>query len=236
MDTELFNFTFALAEATICFLIYHFFVYEKVHAEQHSDSSKVTENDRLIIQKRIWGGFILGIIPLISSFLFLDLGFSDLGFTVESLLKSIPILGIMCGLIFAITFLTAKSPGNLAMYPEIKNKRWTRSLLLVSSLTWILYLTGYEVLFRGILFTTSLGYIELIPAIVINASIYALVHVPKGARETFAALLYGSLICYFTYTTNGIWVALISHIALALSNEWFSVYYQIKEGNLEVVK
>ncbi|MBK7407617.1 MAG: hypothetical protein IPJ40_05760 [Saprospirales bacterium] len=38
------------------------------------------------------------------------------------------------------------------MYPQIRVAEWTFSLVLWSSLTWVLYLVGYETLFRGILF------------------------------------------------------------------------------------
>ncbi|MCB0531811.1 MAG: CPBP family intramembrane metalloprotease [Lewinellaceae bacterium] len=136
------------------------------------------------------------------------------------------------GLGAVITFMTsrtARQPDNLAQYPEIRKLPWSRSTLIWSALTWAGYLVAYEMLFRGfLLFSCVRAYGEM-SAIVINTAIYALVHLPKGPKESIGAIPLGALFCYITLQTETIWVAVLVHLALAWSNEWFSLKYRLLE-------
>jgi membrane protease YdiL (CAAX protease family) len=90
--------------------------------------------------------------------------------------------------------------------------------------SWIAYLLAYEFLFRGFLFFAALPVLGLFFAIVLNTIIYALVHLYKGFKEVIWSVPLGILLCYLTYLTGTIWVAVFTHIILALSGEWFSVW------------
>ncbi|MFN8134788.1 MAG: CPBP family intramembrane glutamic endopeptidase [Bacteroidales bacterium] len=61
---------------------------------------------------------------------------------------------------------------------------------------------------------------DLWPAIALNTAIYMLVHIPKGIKETLGAIPLGVLLCYLTVQTGSIWIAVMVHIVMALSNEW----------------
>jgi membrane protease YdiL (CAAX protease family) len=137
-------------------------------------------------------------------------------------------LGLSALLIF-LTSRSALQPNNLAQYPEIRVLPWSRNLLIWSALSWIGYLIAYELLFRGFLLFSCVRAFGAISAVVINAAIYALVHVPKGAKEGIGAIPLGLLLCYITLETETIWVAVLVHIVLALSNEWFSLKYRLLE-------
>jgi len=120
-------------------------------------------------------------------------------------------------------YYAAKQPGNLEQYPQIRAKQWTPAMVLLSGGSWVLFLIGYEFLFRGFLLHASLGLMEPGPAIALNCALYAFAHFYKGPGETFGAIPVGIILCYITLITGNIWSAVLLHSIMALSNEWFSL-------------
>jgi membrane protease YdiL (CAAX protease family) len=113
----------------------------------------------------------------------------------------------------------------LSRYPQIRVKKWTLSLLILSGISWMVYLFAYEYLLRGVFLYSCAEELGIIAAIIINVSIYSLVHLPKGAKETIGAIPMGILLCILTLHFGTIWAAFWIHCSLALSNEWFSIRY-----------
>jgi membrane protease YdiL (CAAX protease family) len=133
------------------------------------------------------------------------------------------------GLSVVLIFMTARSTRhshNLEQYPEIRTTNWSLKLVFWSALSWMGYLIAYELMFRGFLLFSCVRAFGVWPAILINTSIYSLVHVPKSAREGIGAIPLGLLLCIITLQTQTIWVALFVHWVLSLSNEWFSLRFQ----------
>jgi len=171
------------------------------------------------------GVIFLGVIPLIISLLFLPYTLAELGLNFENTATSMLwILGLSC-IIFPLNINAAKRPQNLAMYPMIRARVWTTKLILINALATISYLFAYELLFRGILLTTCVDSLGIWPAIAINVALYSAVHLPKGPAETIGAIPFGLLICYITLTTGTIWVAVVIHVILSLSNDYLALYY-----------
>lgn len=125
----------------------------------------------------------------------------------------------------ALSYLGARKAESLAMYPEIRRPVWGQRTLICSALSWSAYLVAYELTFRGFLLFTCERAFGAGAAIAINTSIYALVHVPKRMTEGVGAIVLGLVLCFVTLQTGTIWVAVLVHIVLALSNEWFSLRY-----------
>ncbi len=98
-------------------------------------------------------------------------------------------------------------------------------MIAISGISWVIFLVGYEFLFRGFLLHASLNLMEAGPAIALNCALYAFAHFYKGPGETFGAIPVGILLCYLTMVTGNIWCAVILHSVMALSNEWFSLYF-----------
>jgi membrane protease YdiL (CAAX protease family) len=141
-----------------------------------------------------------------------------------------PLETLLWGILFAaiiipLTLYNAKSPSNLAVYPQIRSKKWTLSTLLLSGLTWAGYLLFYEFLFRGFLLFACLREFGTVPAVAINMLIYSVAHIPKGKLETIGAIPLGLLLCVVTLATGSIWFAFLAHVIMALSNEWISLYH-----------
>ena len=129
-------------------------------------------------------------------------------------------------IILPVIWISSKKAAHLAQYPQIRHPQWTTGTLIASALTWIGYLFAYEFLFRGLLFTVSLsGNLSLTWAIALNIFLYALVHWPKGRVEVLASIPFGLIIIWATIDTGNLWVAVLAHCGLALSDEWMSLYH-----------
>jgi len=172
--------------------------------------------------QRFLGVFIFGIIPLVAILAFGEKKVADFGilFPVPETYTWILILSPV---VIFINYLNSTTVTNLEIYPQIRSSEWSLGLLILSSLSWIFYLVSYEFLYRGFLFFATCRLIGLWPAIVLNTAVYALIHIPKGFKETVGAIPLGVLLCYLTFRTGSIWVAVFAHIIMAISNEWFSL-------------
>jgi membrane protease YdiL (CAAX protease family) len=211
---------------TICFLIYHF-ISSSPKTEQFFKNRSGNELGQMhwVLFNRLLGTLVFAF-PAIYFICFTNITAAFLGlefnFNVEVYvaLFSIGILPVI------INKYTANKTANLNMYPQIRVKVWTKQLVVVSAVSWMCYLLGYEILFRGLLFFFCLHETSLISAIAINISIYALVHLPKGFNEAIGSLLMGIVLCLLAYYAGSFWPAFILHSTLALSNEWYSLKYQ----------
>lgn len=92
-------------------------------------------------------------------------------------------------------------------------------LLAVYLLIRIIFLILYECFFRGVLLLTLINEIEVIPAILINISLYVLIHCYSNRREIIGCIPFGFLLCMITLFYFSIWPAIIVHLALAISHE-----------------
>lgn len=218
--TELYLFISAIAISILGFLFYFYISGLYLgKAMQRTEKGKPLS----VLHQRLWGFFILGCLPL--SIILLsgtkDLSHFGLGRPkMESYFWTI----LLSLIIVPMNYFISGTKGNLKMYPQIREIEWPVGLIVQSAFSWILYLFSYEFLFRGFLFFASLPVLGLPWAIVLNTIIYSLVHLPKGYREIIGSVPLGILLCYLTFTTGSIWVAVFSHIVLALSNEWFSLH------------
>jgi membrane protease YdiL (CAAX protease family) len=117
----------------------------------------------------------------------------------------------------------AGSKNNMAVYPQIREPIWTLQITLRSSIAWTVYLTIYEIIFRGIFFHTSILFIGFWPAVVLNIITYSLAHLLKNKREAILSIPFGFLMIYLTWDSGSCWYAVFIHVILALSHEWSSI-------------
>ncbi len=221
---------YAIILTTLGFILFWFTgKSERLLQRQVERHGPETGQARHIHFKRMVGMLCFGVIPALILFGTQEISLADYGVAA----KFPPAffywtLGLGAVVIF-LTSRSARQPDNLAQYPEIRRLPWSRSTLLWSALSWVGYLVAYELLFRGFLLFSCVRAFGDLSAIVINTAIYALVHVPKGAKEGIGAIPLGVLLCWITLQTETIWVAVLVHIFLALSNEWFSLKYRLLE-------
>lgn len=216
---------FALTVFTVGYLAYHFIT--------HSTSIKEAFEKRLGIQRtaicwilvqKLAGFFFMGVVPAVAM-IFIPVTFKQVGVSLSNITSSLLWSAILGVVIVVINLFAARRPSNLSMYPQIRLREWTYGILVASSLGWILYLLGYEFLFRGVLLFLCVPVFGVWPSIVLNVSLYAIVHIPKGLRESLASIPMGLLLCILTWKTETIWVAFFAHVVLALSNEYLSIFF-----------
>lgn len=216
--------TLAITLVTLGFSIYHFIaISEKVKAKYLSKYGVEKGNTQFLWMTRYLGCLSIGVIPFFIMMLVLNKQPAAFGFDFkEHALSFYWIIGLAI-IIIPMNFFNSKKEKNLAFYPNVREKKWTKGMVAHNAFTWMSYLFGYELMFRGVLLFATVPLLGEWPAIILNAAIYALVHVPKNLEETIGAVPLGILLCLVTLTTGTIWVAFFVHITLALSNFFFSL-------------
>jgi membrane protease YdiL (CAAX protease family) len=179
-------------------------------------------NARQILTQRLIGIFFFGFVSFIVISFILHSDTANYGTSLPNL-KTFLWLIILSSVIIPMNYYNSKNNENLEQYPQVRNREWTYSLLILSATSWIAYLFAYEFMFRGFLLFSSLPLLGFWPSILLNTAVYSLVHIPKGNKETLGAIPFGILISYLVIETGTFWIAFFAHVILALSNEWFSL-------------
>lgn len=103
------------------------------------------------------------------------------------------------------------------------------SLLLASG--WIVYIFGYELLFRGILWFTFFNAFGFLPALLVNLALYAFAHYRMGRMAILGSIPVGIIFCYLSYLTGTFLFAFILHSIMSSTFEIFSLY-RLSAGKL----
>ena len=214
----------SISTVTICFIAYYFSIHsQEIHSFFIKAHGESRAKSTWVFSQRLSGVFFFGVVPLIISML-CHIKFSDIGLTFKC--KS-PIWGWILGLssiCVIVNYFACRKHDHLEMYPQIRTPQpWGKDLMFYSSLTLVFYTLAYEIMFRGYLLFTCEAEMGRMLAIVVNTSVYTLVHIPKGWKETVGAVPMGIILCWLTLESGNIWIAVFVHIALALSSEWFSI-------------
>lgn len=224
-QTGEFYFALSLASVAIAFAIYHFLNHDDRVRNWISDRAGEADAPvRVIVFQRLSGLIIMGLIPLAVAMATTGEGFSYFGLNFANLDQVL--FWTLCAsvILLPVGYFNARRADNQAMYPQMRLSEWSYGLLLWSNFTWALYLLGYEILFRGILFFPILDQYGLVVAISVNAAVYSLAHIPKGMKETLGAIPFGIIVCLAAWKTGNIWFPFLVHTLMALSNEWFSIF------------
>jgi membrane protease YdiL (CAAX protease family) len=176
------------------------------------------------ISCKITGFLILGLIPALLALIFYDfhpwqetiVSASSGNWWIWMLLVSV--------LLIALNLINSKSQDMHTMYPELHLKQWTPGSLGIASAGWIIYLAGYEYLFRGILLSGCINAFGVWPAIVINLALYSSMHLYKGLKEAVATIPFGFFLCYITIESHSVLPAILIHSFQAISWEIACIY------------
>jgi membrane protease YdiL (CAAX protease family) len=215
----------AICWVTLAFIIYtllqtrirEFFLKRFKNRTVHPD------NTLSVLLQRITGVFLYGFVPVVLIIFVFKNPASSYGFEMKnSLITGITVL-VLLFIVVPLSLFTSRSPGNLAFYPQIREKEWNLSLLIVSAASWIAYLLAYEYMYRGFLLFSCYHAFGTWPAVIINTSLYSLTHLVKNKREGVGAFFIGIILCLLVLHIGSIWIAFYVHVIMALSNEWFSI-------------
>lgn len=217
----------AILSVILFFGLYYFLTGRKVFNKLVNLLFPVTVSteSKDFISGKITGIVFAGVLPLIVFVIIPGIPASEAGLTTGEMHK---ITYLLIGLI-AITVLSAffslKSINVRESAPELRIKVWHLRHIILSSLSWLIYLFGYELFFRGILWFFCFRAFGFWWSVLINVTLYSLVHVPKGRLMTYGAVPLGVLFCTLSYFTGSFLPAFMIHSAMAISTELFSVYH-----------
>ena len=224
LSAENLRFSIAILWCVVGFGSYYFLSHNSNYSSRFGIICKILDRqgNQVLIQ-RMLGFLFLGVLSILIIVVLPDVTLKEYGLTFK--FGSAPPWWswLLIPLILIMGYFAAQKPGNLEQYPQIRAKQWTPGMVALSSVSWVLFLVGYEFMFRGFVLHASLGLMETGPAIALNCALYAFAHFYKGPGETFGAIPVGFLLCYITLITGNIWSAVIIHSVMALSNEWFSL-------------
>lgn len=176
----------------------------------------------LFFAKKTLGFLLLGVIPGIIYYFLLKPDFNQFGISVAALRNNLSLILILILIISVILFTTQKM--NMERNSlQIKLAEWNGLLFLLNSIGWIIYLVGYEFLFRGILLFECNSSFGFWPAIAINVAIYSAIHMVNGKDQAIGALIFGTIACYFTLTRETILIPIFMHVSLSLLSDYFSI-------------
>ena len=223
-DAQTIKVAFAFGYFSLAYLVF-FFSWHSIKLKERFEELPVVKKNRIpfIYCIRVLGFFLLGLLPvLIYTAIGGDL-VEDMGLTTPAgdqvlLWWLIPLAIFVLG-----SVLRTGKKINTGFYPQARYETWSVGKLLVNGLSWSVYLIGYEIAFRGFLFFPLVKITGLLPAIMINCSLYSISHIPKGAGEAFGAFFLGIFFCVITYRTGSILIPVVLHIILAAGNDWKAI-------------
>ena len=112
-------------------------------------------------------------------------------------------------------------------YPELwphlpATWTWRRRIAVVAA-AWLVYLVGYEAVFRGVLLPLLSGALGVWPGVAVTTAVYVLAHLDRPSAETLAAIPTGFVFAVLTLLTGSFLAALLLHGIIAVSNELAAV-------------
>jgi len=82
-----------------------------------------------------------------------------------------------------------------------------------------LFLICYEFFFRGCILFSCIDSFGLVPAIIINLVLFALIHSFNGKNQMYGSVPLGLMLCLFTIWYQSVWPAIFLHLLLSSSHE-----------------
>lgn len=217
------NLTFVVLGCTLIYVIFHYFFSAGSWLKRINLTDLELKQSLAIYRQRISGGLTLGLLPLgLISYRF-NYSISELGLTIGNSKAVLPALGLFIVLL-PILWVSAGKEEQQKIYPQIRKSVWNQNDIIKSINTWILYLLGYEIMFRGVLLFSLTYLIGAWPSVIISTAIYVLVHLPKKAGETIACFFMGFFFSWLALVSGSFLTAWILHSLIACCSEIFTFY------------
>ena len=199
---------------SICYVLLFvlcFFV-RKMKSE-NLESEKIQAGNWALIHIRHAGGIIIMVlIPLI----FIP-GMQKGLLTWPQDINQIQVITLMVtGL--AILILTAKAVDKVENKIIVVNRSSSVNALLHILLR-NSFLVCYEWFFRGLVLFSCVSAFGIIPAVLINLLLYAIIHSFSGKKEFLGSIPFGIMLCGFALWWHSVWPAILLHMLLSASYE-----------------
>ncbi|MBP6872466.1 MAG: CPBP family intramembrane metalloprotease [Bacteroidales bacterium] len=174
--------------------------------------------------RKFTGFLLLGILPVAVAWFVFGQSPAESGFRAGTTAAWLPYTALVALFLTVMNYFNSSNIRLQKAYPELRLENWGPGSALGLAFGWILYLVGYEMLFRGLLLHTCLEAFGLWPAILINLSLYFILHLPKGLKESVATIPFGAVVIFLTVKSGSVLPAILLHSIQAVSFELFCIY------------
>jgi membrane protease YdiL (CAAX protease family) len=113
-------------------------------------------------------------------------------------------------------------------YPEVEGARNSRGYFILSSISYMLYLFGYECLFRGFLLFGLRQDFGNLPAALVSMGFVTLSHLGTALPVVLGSMVSGILFPYMAIISGSIWPVYIRHCCIGVGTDWLCVKYYVK--------
>jgi membrane protease YdiL (CAAX protease family) len=206
----------------LLFLLYHLINIQKlaIRFSLRSGQSPVF----LFFAEKIKGLILFGVIPFLLIAAVSGLKTAENTLTSGNSWRYWYILLIFLPVISFLSFNFSKKKTIRERYPRTARKKWTLKYCIIFISGWIIYILGYEFLFRGVLWQVCYKAFGFWVAIAVNVVIYAAVHLDQGLLMSLRAIPFGILLCLITFLTGSFLFAFLIHSWMASNYQTFLIY------------
>lgn len=199
----------------------------KIKGYFHTKYDDKTAPLKHIFFTKFMGFVLMGIVPLILSFFLFENPLTELGFIIpdDQLSFSLQTILILSLIALPIGFFGSKQKKSLVVYPQIRINNWTSRALFISLSGWVIYLFGYELLFRGLMLQPIGDILGFWPALIVSTLLYSTTHLTNGIREALGSLPLGLILGSVCLTVDSFWVGFFVHIVMSWTVILSSIYW-----------
>jgi len=218
----------AVFSVILLFLLYYYTADRKIIGKRviRPVFPSISEPVTSFLSYKLSGILFTGVIPVILFLWILKLTPSRVGFIAGRTSSYCYLILVLLLDTLVISYYSSKSPQIRARSPELRMKDWYPRHVILSAGAWVIYLLGYEFLFRGVLWFICIDAFGFWPALAVNVVLYSLVHLPQGIRMAIGTIPVGILFCLLASLTGSFLPAFIIHSFIAVSTEIFSLYHE----------
>lgn len=130
--------------------------------------------------------------------------------------KALPPLALVLALIWVSTFFASRRPAFRRDYPESPLEGFAWPTWTENALAWVIYLLGYESLFRGLCLHALVQPIGLWPAVAVMTAIYVVAHLPKSLTESLGSFPMGVVFAWLALEGESVLYPWVLHCAMAI--------------------
>ncbi len=214
--------TFSIFVTTSAYLLYYFITQDAHwrHRILGYSPGALQWKHYILYFQRGMGTFLLGVVPAVATAVCCPELFGHMGLHPVVMAKYPVWFAAGLALMYVLSLAGARSPDTQARYPEAQIAEWTPKLFAQNAGSWVLYLAGYEFLFRGVLLFGCYQAFGWWPAVAINISLYSFAHLWKGWRETLGSAVFGALASWATLHTGTVWLPFLAHCVTSIHAEY----------------
>ncbi len=174
--------------------------------------------------RRVLGGALYGLAPLL---LAIGLGGSPaaLGLGLGDPLRGLLGAGTLGLVVTPVVWFSARGAVHRARYPQIRAVAWTPRLVAANAASWAVYLTGYELAYRGLILFPLVAPLGAAGAVAVSTAVYVAAHADKDTPEVISTVPMGALFAALALGAGAVWPCALLHLYIALLGELAAVHH-----------